>query len=75
MDKHFTSRAAKGKAKQLKSSARLDFGFMMTVAVISEVLRDWYCGIIEIRANTTRTLQTLICVIQQQESREAKLQV
>jgi hypothetical protein len=40
MDKHFTSRAAKGKAKQLKSSARLDFRSSMTEAVISEVLRD-----------------------------------
>jgi len=42
----------------------------MTEAVTAEVLRDQYCGIIDIRANTTRTLLTLICIIQQHESQE-----
>jgi len=59
MDKHFTSGAAKGKAKQFKSSACLDFRSSMTEAVISNVSRDQYSGNIDIRANTTRTLLTL----------------
>jgi uncharacterized protein (UPF0262 family) len=54
-------RAAKGEAKQIKSSAHLEFRSLMTEAVISKV-RDWYCGIIEIKADTTRTLLTLICI-------------
>jgi len=61
-DKHFKHRAAKGEAKQIKSSVHLDFRSLMTEAVISKVLRDRYCGITEIKADTTRTLLTLICV-------------
>jgi hypothetical protein len=59
------SRAVNGEAKQLKSSACLDFRSSMTEAVISKVLTDRYCGIIEIRANTTSTLVKLISITQQ----------
>jgi hypothetical protein len=57
-------------AEKQQIIARLDFTSSMTEAVISKVLRDRYCGIIEMKTVRTEALLTPICNAQQRESQD-----